>query len=85
MAISTRVNRMGHSPVSAVEFGKDASRRARGSVSSASFFGIIKKAPDLSNGGPHLPHTEDGLRRFEPPISFQPARRLRWVAQWMVV
>ena len=29
--------------------------------------GFPDKRPDLSNGGLHLPYTEDGLRQFESP------------------
>ena len=37
---------------------------------SASFSHIVQKAPDLSDGGPHLPYTQDGLHHFETPLSF---------------
>ena len=65
-----RVDRMGRYILSAADFGKDASRRVRGPAALASFLEIIKKAPDLANGGSHLPDTEAGLYHFEPPLSF---------------
>ena len=66
---SLRVRRMGRYFLSDVDFCKDASRRVRGPVASASSPEIIKKAPDLSNGGFHLLFTGDGLYHFGPPPS----------------
>ena len=74
-AIPLRVNRMGHYILSVADFNEDASRRVRGTAASVSFFVIIKKAPDLSNGGLHLPYAEDGLRHLDPRLRSQPARR----------
>ena len=74
-AIPLRMNRMGHYILSVADFGEDASRRVRGTAASVSFFVIIKKAPDLSNGGLHLPYTEYGLRHLNPRLRSQPVRR----------
>ena len=37
---------------------------------SASFFEVIRNAPNLSNGGLHLPYTEDGSGPLQPPMTF---------------
>ena len=44
------------------ERGRDASRKLRGHVVSASYFewAFVKKNPDLPSGGPHFPYAEDG-------------------------
>ena len=67
---------MGRYILSAADFGKDASREVRGPVASASFFEIVQKAPDLPNGGRHLPYTEAGLRQFGPRARLRPVWRL---------
>ena len=63
---------MGRSCPSVVDFGEGASRKVRRPMSSASLFGwaFVNWRPNLSNGGFHLPYTEDGLYQFDPPRTF---------------
>ena len=71
-AIPLRVNRMGRFTLSAVDFGKGESRKVRSPVVSASYPGraSAKKRPNLSNGGLHLPNTNDGSCHFGAPSAF---------------
>ena len=64
------VNRMGHYILSVVDFRKDPPRSLPCLEASASCFTIAQEAPDLSDGGLHLPYTPDGPYHFEPPITF---------------
>ena len=68
--IPLRVTRMGHYVLSAFDFGKDPSGRARDPVNSASFFEIIRKNPDLSRRRIQFPYAEDGSCDFRPPLTF---------------
>ena len=67
-----RVTRIGHYILSVVDFKKDASRKVRGPIVSAAYFGwaAANKRPNLSIGGLNLPYTEDGLDQFDPPRTF---------------
>ena len=67
--IPLKVNEMGHYALSVVAFGHGSSRVDLGPQLAASYFAWtpVDKRPDLSNGGSHLPTTEDELFRFEPP------------------
>ena len=60
---------MGSYILSAVDLRQETSRRVAGALASAFFFEILKRAPDLSNGGLRLPYAEDGLYQFEPPLT----------------
>ena len=55
---------MGHYFLFAVDFGKDPSRSLSSPEVSASFWIVVQKAPDLPNGGLHLPYAGYGLYRF---------------------
>ena len=62
----------GHYVLSVVVFGKGPPRVDRGPNSAASHleWTLLEGLPDLSNGGPHVPCTDDGLLRFDPPKDF---------------
>ena len=66
MTIPLRANRIGRYILNVVDFGKDALKKVRGLVVSASYlqWAFAKKRPELSNGGLHLPYTVD------PPHTF---------------
>ena len=64
VAIPLRVDMMEHSFLSVVDFDKDPSRRLPSPVASASFFEIVQKAPDLSNGGLPFPYAENHRSPF---------------------
>ena len=70
--IPLEVNEMGHYLLSVFALGNGPSCVDRGPKLAASYseWAILDKRPDLSNGGLHLPFSEDGLRRLEPPRVF---------------
>ena len=70
MKIPLRANRVGHDILSTVDFRRDPSRSLPCPEASASFFHIVQRAADLSDGGLHLPYTQDGPYHFEPPLTF---------------
>ena len=67
-----RVNRMRRYILTVADFGQDASRKVRGPAASArnSEWALISKRLVFPNGGLHLPHSEAGLHRFDPPRTF---------------
>ena len=69
VAILLRVNRIGYFILGAVNFREDASMQVRGPVVSASRLerAFTNKCPNFPDGRFHLPSTEDGLYRLEPP------------------
>ena len=72
VATPLRVTRTGSYILSVVDFGKDASRKARGPAASTSYFerALTDKRRNLPNGGLHLPCSGDGLYQFGPPLTF---------------
>ena len=70
--IPLRLNRIGPYILSAVNFEKDPSRKARGPAVSASYYEwvLTNRRPNLSTGGLQLPYKGDGLSQFEPPRTF---------------
>ena len=68
--IPLRANRAGHCILIVVDFCGDPSRIAPCPEASASFFASVQKAPDLLDGGLHLPYTPDGLYHVGPPLAF---------------
>ena len=60
---------MEHYVPSVVAFRKRPPIQADGHKFASSYFGwaFVEKRPVLSKGGLHLPLTEGGLHRFEPP------------------
>ena len=71
-----RVDRMGPYILGVVDFGKDASRTARGPAVSASYFewALTSKRPNLPNGRLHLLYTQDRLYQFGPPRTFSASK-----------
>ena len=70
--IPLQVNKIGHSTLSAVDSGENASGNVREPAVSASYFewAFTNKRSNLSNGGIQLPKTEDGLCQFYAPRAF---------------
>ena len=69
--IPLMVNRVGNGILSVVDFRKDPSRSApKCPEASASLLQLVRKYPDLSDGGLHVPYSPDVLFRFETPHTF---------------
>ena len=68
MQVPLRVNKVGHYSLSVVDFREDSSRSAsKCPEASASLAYLVRKRPNLPNGGFHLPYTLRGLCRLESP------------------
>ena len=67
--IPERVNRALQYIPSVANFRENPSRSSPCPDGSAPFFHIVQRAPDLSDGGFHLPCTQEGLYHFGPPLS----------------
>ena len=81
VAIYRRENRIGRNILSVVDFGGDASRNMRDPVVLASFFdwAVIRKRPNLSNGGFTFPTRRMAWAdQSDPRTRFRLARRLPW-------
>ena len=63
---------MGRYVVSVKDFGGRRGESVRDPNLSASIadWAFSKGRPNLSNGGKHLPYSEDGMRSFPPPSTF---------------
>ena len=73
--IPLRMNRVGRDILSAVDSRGDPSGRApKRPEAAASFFRLVQKFPDLSDGGLHLSYMPGGLYRFETPLAFPPCK-----------
>ena len=79
--ILLKVNRTRHYVLSIVAMAEGLPSANKGPPSSDPYFewAFTMKRPSLPDGGLHLPHSVDGLYRFEPPNTFSACKAVTLV------